>query len=156
VEPGLLQWLEASPLAASVGASVQMIAYLSAAHLLGFTLIMGSAIVANFRLLGVLLPACSVQEVTRPAGWAVAVGLVVSLTTGFLLFAWRATELAANGTFQLKMALLLSAAAFHFSWHRHVSRSQAAGMRRLRATGALGLVLWSALALAGCALILLE
>jgi hypothetical protein len=105
----MLQWLEATPLATSIGASLPLIAWLSAAHLLGFTLTMGSAAVGNFRLLGIFLPTRPVGEVTHSAALGIAVGLVVSGATGFLLFAWRAEELAANGVFQVKMLLLLTA-----------------------------------------------
>lgn len=152
----MLEWLEATRLATAIGASLPLIASLSAAHLLGFTLTMGSAMVANFRLLGIFLATRPVGEVTRPTGLGIVVGLLVSIATGLLLFAWRATELAANPTFQLKMLLLATAAAFHFTWHRRAARPAVADARWLRATGTIGLVFWCALALAGCALILLE
>jgi hypothetical protein len=80
-------------------------------------------------------------------------GLAISASTGALLFSARAVEVAANPTFRLKMTLLLGATAFHFA----VTRRFAAGAATLtRAVGAVGLLLWAALAVTACAFILLE
>jgi hypothetical protein len=102
------------------------------------------------------LPQYPVIEITGPASRGIALGLAISIATGLLLFAGRATAVSANGTFQLKMLLLVAAALFHFTWHRRVTRRDAATVRLLRVTGALGLSLWLGLALAGCAFILFE
>jgi hypothetical protein len=54
------------------------------------------------------------------------------------------------------MALLATAAVFHLAVHRRVARNDAASPLTRRATAAVGLILWTGLALAGCAFILLE
>lgn len=152
----LLDWLQKTAIAAVVRDSVLLMGSLSAVHLLGFTLVTGGAFVSNLRLLGVLLPGRPVVEVSRPATRGIAVGLLLSIATGILLFAPRATAAGANRIFQIKMLLLVSAAAFHFTVHRGVSRRPAASRLMLRTTGAVGFLLWTGLALAGCAFILLE
>jgi hypothetical protein len=152
----LLAWAETTTLATTIGQSLLLTASLSAIHLLGFTLVTGGALVANLRLLGALLPQYPVIEITRPASRGIALGLAISIATGLLLFAGRATAVSANGTFQLKMLLLVAAALFHFTWYRRVTRRDAATVRLLRVTGAIGLSLWLGLALAGCAFILFE
>ena len=149
-------WVETTTLASTVGQSLMLTASLSAIHLLGFTLITGGALAANLRLLGVLLPQYAVIDITRPASRGIALGLAISITTGLLLFSGKATSVSANGTFQLKMLLLVAAVLFHFTWHRRVVRRNAATPRLLRVTGALGLSLWVGLAVAGCAFILFE
>ena len=137
-------WIESTPLGRAIAESLTLTATLSAVHLLGFTLVMGAALVGNFSLLGWLRAPGAVNEVSRACNRAILIGLAVSVTTGALLFAARATAVSANGTFQLKMLLLLAAAAFHFT----VARSRA---------GAVGsLTLWIALAVTACAFILLE
>ena len=148
-------WLEQSPVARLVGESLMITASLSAVHVLGFTTVMGSALVANLRLVGLVLSQRPVVEVARPARIGIALGLLVSVTTGLLLFSTRATALIVNGTFQLKMALLTAAAVFHFMAYSRVIVPQATGSR-LVVTGTVGLALWLGLALAGSALILLE
>jgi hypothetical protein len=73
------------------------------------------------------------------------IGLAISVTTGVLLFAARATDVSANATFQLKMLLLLVAVVCHF-----------AVAPRARAGAVVSLAAWLALAVTACAFILLE
>ena len=152
----LFAWIETTSVARATAESLALTAALSAIHLLGFTLVMGSALLANLKRLGALLPRVSRAEVLRPANRAILLGLAISVATGALLFAARATTVSANGTFQLKMALLLTAAAFHFVVGRdeHVEGSVASP--RARVGAALSLALWLALAVTACAFILLE
>ena len=137
-------WIESTPIARAIAESLTLTTSLSAVHLLGFTLVMGAALVADFNLLGWWRAGGATTQVLCPCNRAIAIGLAVSVTTGALLFAARATEASVNGTFQLKMLLLLAAASVHFT------------IVRSRAGAAASLSLWIALALTACAFILLE
>lgn len=148
----LFTWIENTSIARNVAESAMLTASLSGIHLLGFTLVTGGALIANLRLLGVLLTQQSIPDVTLPAGRGILLGLAISLLSGALLFSGRAMEVSANGTFQIKMLLLVAAAVFHFSVASRVS----ADAQRARATAAVGLSLWIGLATAACAFILLE
>jgi len=148
-------WLETTRVALAVSNSVVLTAGLSATHLLGFTLSTGGALVSNLRLLGVLFSHRPVMEITRPATRGVLVGLVVSIVTGALLFSPRALAASENSIFQLKMLLLVAAAAFQFTVHQRIA-AHSSSPRLQRLTGTLGMLLWIGLALAGCAFILLE
>jgi hypothetical protein len=160
-------WLEATRVATTVRDSLTLTGALSSVHVIGFTLVTGGALVANLNLLGVLFPGRPPIEVTRPASRGIAIGLAISALTGVLLFAPRATAASVNWIFQLKMALLVAAVLFHVFVHRRVARSP--GHNHLtgefavswsrptqRATAVVGLLLWTGLALSGCAFILLE
>ena len=149
-------WLQATWIATTVAGSTVLTAALSSIHLIGFTLLMGAALVTNLRLLEVLFPKRTLLEVTGPAGRGIALGLVVSVGTGVLLFAARASTAIENVTFQLKMLSLVAAAVFHFALQSRVARRGSSTPGLLRVTGALGLALWVGVALAGCAFILLE
>ena len=149
-------WMQATEVARTVRESLLLTGALSAVHLLGFTLVTGGALVANLRLLGVLLADQPVLAVTRPAGRGVAVGLAISLATGLLLFAPRAPEASVNGIFQMKMLLLGMATVFHFTIHRSATTRAYVAPATLRTIGATGLLLWTGVALAACAFILLE
>jgi hypothetical protein len=146
----MLDWLEATTLARTVAASADITAWLSAVHAVGFALVMGSALVGNLRGLGAVLPQCTIADVVRPANRAILLGLAISVATGALLFSARAADAAANGSFRLKMLLLLLAAAFQLTFVRR------APPEYVRAASAVGLSLWLGLALAACAFILLE
>ena len=149
-------WLEGTRVAVTVRDSLMLTGALSSVHLLGFTLTTGGALVANLNLLGVLLRDRAPIVVSRPATRGILAGLTISLLTGALLFAPRATTASVNGFFQAKMALLVAASAFHLAVHQRVVRRDGAGVALRRLTAGIGLLLWTGLALAGCAFILLE
>ena len=156
VSSAFLTWLQTTRLATTVNQSVVATGALSSIHLIGFTLIMGAALVSNLRLLGILFPERPALEVTAPAGRAILIGLLISIVTGLMLFAPRARAAAGDGIFQVKMLLLAAAALFQFTLQRRAARRLSANEGLLRATGAVGLALWVGVSLAGCAYILLE
>ena len=148
-------WLEGTRVALSVRDSLTLTAGLSAVHLLGFTLTTGGALVANLNLLGVLFPGRRAIDVTRPATRGIALGVVISVITGALLFAPRASVASVNGIFQTKMLLLATAVLFHASVHQRVARHDGSALAR-RGTAIVGLLLWTGLAVSGASFILLE
>jgi hypothetical protein len=150
-----LAWLESTSVAGTVGGSLTLTASLSASHLLGFTLLSGASFVLHLRLVGVMLQRTALLEVSRPAGVLVAIGLAVSIVTGFLLFAPRATAVAANGIFQTKMSLLVIAVVWQATVQYRLARTTPSP-RSARAIGSVGLVVWLGLAVTACAFILLE
>jgi hypothetical protein len=152
----LATWLEATQIAQVVGQSMWLVATLSAVHVLGYALVMGGALVANLRLMGVLLRKLPVMEVTRPASRGISVGLVISTVTGVLLVSWKASMAFVSDTFQLKMVLLVAAALLHYTWQRGVIRREVDGAAALKVTGVIGLLLWLGLAVTACAYILFE
>ena len=152
----LLDWISATRVAREVGDSATLTAWLSAVHALAFTLVTGSALAANLRAVGALLARTALSDVIVPANRAILVGLAISVVTGGLLFSPRAAEAAANGWFQLKMLLLIIAAAFQFASWRGAAREPPLAHGRVVASGAAGLLLWLGLAVTACAFILLE
>jgi hypothetical protein len=148
--------VEASRIATTISQSTLLTGLLSGTHLLGLTLLVGGVLVSSLRLLGALLPDRGVPEVTAAAGRGTILGLAVSVTTGLLLFAPRASTAVENGIFETKMLLLFAAVTFHFTVYRRVVRRLHTPARLRRFTGAFGLALWFGVVLAGCAYILLD
>jgi hypothetical protein len=148
--------VQESALATAIAGSSAITGALSASHLLGFALVLGGALVSNLKLVGVLFPERPTLEVTAPAGRGIAVGLLVSIVTGLLLFSARAADASANWIFQLKMTLLVTAALFQFAFVGPIGRRLPRTSASLRLTGGVSLALWIGVALAGCAFILLE
>ena len=153
---GLFYWLEDTVIATTVGQSQLLTGALSAIHLLGMTLLVGGAIVTWLRLIGVVLAERPVREVTGAVGNGMLLGLALSLTTGFLLFAPRASYAAINSTFRLKILMIVLAGVFHLTVFRAVTRRPAPIPLGVRLVGALGPVMWFGVALAGAGYILFE
>jgi len=151
----VLAWLESTDVARTVSGSLPLTASLSAAHLIGFTLVCGGAFVMHLRLAGATLRRTNVLDVARPAGRLIALGLAVSAVTGVLLFAGRASEIAANGIFQTKMSLIVIAVAWQLVVQRRLTQTVRSA-ETTRALGVIGLALWLGLAVTACAFILLE
>ena len=152
----MLEALQASWLAHTINESQAMTAGLSALHVIGFTLVMSSAVVTGLRMIGVTLREVPVVEVVRSATRTLLIGLAVSASTGALLFLPRATGAAANSIFRMKLTLLLAAILIQFAVTRRVAWRSADPSGSQRAAGACGLALWVGVALAGCAFILWE
>lgn len=152
----LLDAVQASSLAQTIAESRWITAVLSSTHLLGFTLLMGSAVLGHLRLAGVFLRDRPVGDVTRAASRGLFVGLTVSAATGLFLFVPRASSAAGNSTFQLKLLLLLAALVVQTLALPWVARQPAEPVGAARVTGSVGLLLWLGVAVAGCAYILFE
>lgn len=152
----MLDALQSSWLAQAVNGSQLATASLSALHLLGFTLTLGSALLCSLHLLGLLLPEHPTVSVVRPATRVLAAGLCVSVVTGALLVLPRLTGAVVNSTFRLKMALLVAGVLLHVLVVSPLAGRGGAGVAARRASGLAGVAVWGGLAVAACAFILLE
>jgi len=148
--------LERARIAKDISSSLPLTAGLSAVHLIGFTLIMSGAMLANLRLAGVLFRVQPLADIRRPAERAIGAGLLVSITTGLLLFSPRATDASQNTFFQAKMAALAAACFCQFVLQRVIVSASSDRSAAARAIGVAGVLLWLTLAIAACAFVLLE
>src|SRR5262245_47879520 len=96
----LISWLQTTRLAATMGQSQLLTAFVSGVHVRGLTLIVGSALVSGLRLVGWMFPDRPVEEDTPAAVRGITVGLTLSVITGLLLLAPRAAAAAENSFFQ--------------------------------------------------------
>ena len=147
---------QSSWLAHTIAQSQILTAGLSAVHLLGFTLVMGSAVVSNLRMLGAVFSDLPATAITRPASRALVLGACVSVTTGLLMFLPRAVGASRNDFFRAKILLLVVAALFHAIVQSRVATKAVASPGLSRVVGAVGLALWLGLAVAAGAFILIE
>lgn len=154
--PTVLDALQHSWLAQTIAGSQMLTASLSAAHLLGFTFVMGSAVVSNLRLLGVLFAEQPAVRITRPACRALLLGACLSAATGVLLFMPRATAAVENDFFRLKMTCLLVALVVLTTVQDRVARRESTERGAARFVGAFSLALWLGVAVSASAFILLE
>jgi hypothetical protein len=102
---GSLVGLEDSALAEWVRLSTFGYPFVISAHAVGMSIMVGIALALNLRLLGFFprLPLAALQRFLGLA-WA---GFGINFLSGVALFSAQATSFAMDGTFQLKMALVL-------------------------------------------------
>jgi len=111
-------------------------------HILGLILLAGSIALIDFRLLGAVMRDQGAAELNSDAAPWTLIGLALVLISGSLLFASDPDHYYLNPAFQVKMAILLLAIAFHYTIHGRVVRPGAsAGSGKLAAC--LSLALWA-------------
>jgi len=152
-ESSFFEWLTLTDFALYLRKSPYLIGFLSAIHLLGLTLIGGSGIVSCLRGVGILLPERPFTEIMKPAGKGIALGFGLSLGSGLILFTPRAASAVQDPAFQIKMALVLAAAVFHFTLYHYVARRVELRPPVLGVATVLGLALWLGVAFAGFAFV---
>ncbi len=122
------------------------------AHILSIALLVGSIAVVDLRLMGLLRHQAS-AALMRSALPVSLAGFCGAVATGTLLFVANAGELLANRAFTIKVVLLmfagLNAAWFHASAAKDALQSTGAPTLTMRVAGALSLLLWAAVVVAG-------
>src|SRR5262245_40110546 len=149
---GVLNWLESLSLSVWVheSPSVWAQATVLTLHTMGMAVLVGASWVLDLRLLGVSrnVPLSSFRWVFP----AVALGLVVNLVTGVLLFAARATMWGTAFPFFVKMILVVAGAGTLMPLRSYVLRGDAQqrdGSGRVRLLAIASIIAWSAAITAG-------
>jgi hypothetical protein len=146
----LFEWCEASWLGQVVRTSTWMFPVLEAVHLLGLSLLGGTLLVVDLRLLNVMLRDQPVATLARGVQPWLNRSVALMLSTGFLLFMSEAVKCYHNPSFRVKMATLPVALLFTFLVRRPLTlREEAGGGWRARAVAAVSIVLWFTVAAAG-------
>ena len=122
---GVLVWLESQPLAIWVHESPSVWAQptILTLHTMGMAVLVGACWVLDLRLLGISrhIPLSGFRWVFR----VVAVGLIVNVVTGVLLFAQRATTLGTAVPFLIKICLVVASVATLLPLRAYVLQSDA-------------------------------
>jgi hypothetical protein len=122
-----------------------------AIHICGFTLLVGTIVILDLRLLGWCLQRHPISKIARDLAPWIWAGIAIQLTTGPYLFSSDPHEYVQVPAFRNKMLLLALALVFHFTVIRKATRplrdSAPAGWRKPAACVSLGL--WLSVLLAG-------
>ena len=114
-------------------------------HLFGLTLVLGTTVVFNLRLLGLGLRKIAMPAITQQ--------LLLSVATGILVFIPDPARYAANTAFKTKLVILFAAILFHFTVFRKVVRANTPpAPRRAAGVAAVSLTLWFCVGWAGRAI----
>jgi len=147
------QWCENSLIGAGIRHSTWQFPIIETIHLLGLTILFGSLMVVDLRLLGIVLRRHSVAVVAGDFMIWFWTALLISACTGVAMFLSEATRMSYNSAFFAKIVLIVLAVAFHLTVHRGVvtpGASKSAFMGKFAAC--LSLLCWLSVALAGRAI----
>jgi hypothetical protein len=145
---GLLASLEASALATGIRNSLYLFPLIESVHVLGLTMVFGTIVIVDLRLLGLAStrrPFSAVASDVLKWTWR---AFAVTATTGLLMFTTNAGTYYYNAYFRAKMALLVLSAINTLAFELTVKRSvrswdrNAAAPAAGRTVAALSLVLW--------------
>ena len=142
-----------SPVALALKASRHAYPVVNAVHIMGLALLFGAIVTLDLRLLGVARSVAARTLAVFLSRMA-AIGLVIAVLTGVLLFSVKPFEYAANGAFLTKVTLVAVGAthaiAVHASpgWRQLVTGSGEIGAS-LRLSAACSLAVWTAAIVAG-------
>lgn len=151
----LFSAIEKSTLAMAIRDSTVLTGGLSGLHLIGLTLLVGSALVSSAALAVWIVDGQPTEAVTRTARRASIVGLCISVATGLLLVSFRLSMSLGTRAFQIKMLILAAAAVFHFTVYLPAARGRSSIVAG-GVAGVLAFLLWFGVVLGGCAFILFE
>lgn len=150
--PDLFAWIEGLPPSAFLRQNVVAYILVNAGHILGIGLLVGAILPLDLRLTGVVRRG-ALAELTPFLVRAAAVGLVVAIVSGLLLFSVKPGEYAGNSAFLLKLCLLalglVTVALQHFgaSWRAVLGGAEPALRHRLLAL--VSSAIWIAAIIAG-------
>lgn len=120
-------------------------------HICGFTLLVGSIVILDLRLLGICLRSQLVSRLAKELSPWIWAGIAIQLTTGLYLFSGDPHEYVQIAAFRNKTLFFLLALIFHFTVIRKATLATAdsapLGWRRPAALVSLGL--WFCVPLAG-------
>jgi hypothetical protein len=149
---GWAEWLEQTPLAATIRQELYFYPVLEILHILGIVALAGAAFLFDLRLLGYGrdLPVQRLAEHLLP--WSHR-GLLLVIPTGLLLFITNASTLAEDPTFWLKLILIgvagLNALLFHRTVYRTADHWNQEAPIAARLAAAASIVLWAAVIVCG-------
>lgn len=151
----LCRWLYDSKIGSGIRESIWVFPILEGTHLLGIAVSVGVLCWFDFRLLGIALTDQPISKVWRQVMPVAFIGFAVMFISGLFLFWAEAFTAFHSVHFWIKMGLLILAGAnalrFETTAHRHMDEWDTAIVPPLHAriTGAVSLLLWTAIIITG-------
>jgi hypothetical protein len=151
----LIAFFEDSGVADSIRENDNLFPLIESIHVLAFSLVVGSILAVDLRLLGLAWMTRSASRVMNgilPLTWG---AFVVAAIAGGLLFISNATKYLANGYFDTKMILIALAGANMVAFHCIGTRDQTRWDKdirppiKARLAGGLSILLWVAVVIWG-------
>ncbi len=150
----IFRWLAATDLSQALAQSQWAFAITEIVHLLALALAGGAILFFDLRLLGLGLRNQSKRELGQALLPLAVIGVAAMIVSGVAMVASGPMRYYFNPAFRIKMYLFIVALIFHFGLHLFIARREdGEGFVGLdRAAGALSLVLWISIGVAGRAI----
>ena len=146
-------WCDSTAVGQTIRNSRFLFPIIESLHLFALTVLLGTVLVLNLRLLGAGLRRQPLPLIARSLAPLTFWSLVAMLATGSLLFCSEALKCYDSPPFLVKMVALLLAMVFHWTVLRPVANSPAEPSRLRRvATAMVSTILWFGVATAGRAI----
>jgi hypothetical protein len=143
---GFLHALEMSAVGEAMRQSLVLYPAVETIHIIGFSILVGSIIAFDFRVLGFgrSIPLDAAARLLLRVAW---LGFAIAVPMGLLLFTTEATSIAENPSFRVKLALIILAGinmlVFHLGpWRRVASWAGGAAPGAARTGAVLSMMLW--------------
>jgi hypothetical protein len=147
----LFKWFDHTSLGEGIRGSTYWFPAIEVVHLLGLTLLYGSVLVVDMRILGFGMRKQSVATLAQQVTPYTMLAIGIMLLTGIPLFLSEALKCYDNQAFWFKMSCLAVALIFQFTVHRKViSSNQTTGLIKFGA--AFSMLLWLGVGLGGRAI----
>jgi hypothetical protein len=149
------RWLGSTPGSISLHQSLYMYPLVESVHVLTLCIFVGMSVVLDLRLLGLTLRRVPVSEMTRRLLPWMQGGFAIMVISGILLFYAIPVRSYQSVFFRAKLIFLVLAGLNAWYFHRGVYRvvgewdADVVAPRRARLAGAVSLVLWAAIIVAG-------
>lgn len=146
------KWCDSTALGQFVRGGTWEFPMIETFHILSLAVLIGTVVVINLRLMGVLMKGWTVSglmgELRPYLNWS----LIVILVTGALLFLSEAEKTFTNPAFWVKVYLLFAAILFHYIVVRNVAKAEQVSHGVGTVVGVISLILWLGIGWAGRAI----
>lgn len=119
---GILHWIEQSGLAVFFRQSIWLYPAVEIVHIIGFAILVGSAVLFDLRLLGMARKLPVTESISHLIFWA-RISFLAVLPSGLILFMVEASGMAMNPAFRIKLVLILFAGLNAAVFHRFTVKS---------------------------------
>ena len=117
-------------------------------HIVSLAFAIGLIFLVDLRLLGFGLARAEPARLLRATGIGSLVGLVIAITTGFMVFSTDPVRYVGHPTMRFKLIVLGVALAFNFVVHDRVARGEYSPLVQ-RVAAAVSLLLWVTVVFSG-------
>jgi hypothetical protein len=148
------EWNDKMWLGQAIAGTIWAFPVIETIHILALTMMFGAIVIIDLRMLGLGMKKQPVTVLAKNLEPYMTWGLVIMLTTGYMLFTSEAMKCFVNDGFKFKMAVLFPAIIFQFTLFRWITHKDE--NRRPTLLGALvallSLALWFGVGVGGRAI----